>query len=146
MALYPPRIPWYGVRGRTLPFPYIAPHRVPLPPARHHDAHSQRPLRVEYQGKSHLVHRVLYRSLLNAMLDLHQLHKLCVISSGGVSDCILNVFTDHEELWQPAWGVRTGEGLLRPIVGSFALGSLTLLLHQLLLVSKASSPSKELLQ
>lgn len=34
------------------------------------------------------------------------------------------VSADHEELWQPAWGVRTGEDLLRPVAGSFVLGLL----------------------
>lgn len=45
-------------------------------------------------------------------LDLHQFHKLYVNNASGVMTAIERfLYLDHEELWQPAWGVRTGTSI-----------------------------------
>ena len=83
-------------------------------------------LNTKASGAYHLILLAVHRALILkiSIADLHQLHQLCVTFFFSLlvpSIVIRHSFrpaADHEELWQPAWGVRTGVCHFRSIHGS----------------------------
>lgn len=128
MALYHTWSGRYRVRRRSLPLPYHPPDRIPFQSAVYHDPHTQRPIRAEQEGAWYPMSCAglcydanlapLLRAFIRSQPDFlprcryaSASHHVSLGRRSSVEMTFADVFSyvvDHEELWQPAWGVRTG--------------------------------------